>query len=919
MYALTPLQIFAQTYSGPLVITKGGTYTGNWESRDSEVPAVDVRTSEPVVIVNSNIRGAGYLIKSWGYEANITVRHTNGYGLTPTSWNSYMKSRRFLTVDVFKNVVVENCYMEGTAGISVAESYRGNGTTSETIKIRYNKAKNIDGRVQGGKDLVQFVQFNFKGAIRHVEVAWNQIINEPGNSAVEDNINIYNTRGTSDSPIKIHNNYIQGAFPVPATSSTYSGGGIITDGDGDINVCPAYVEAFENHLVGLGNYSMGMAGGNNLRYHHNRAVNAATFPDGSKYAMYTSGYWSNDYYKQNTTFANSIDNNVMGIVAWGWDDNRNDISVQEFASFTSNTALPNPITRQHEADEFTRWNQKLQQNGIVLGPNGSATAVANQAPAVTLTSPSAGATFTQGAAVTLTASATDADGKVARVEFFQGTTKLGEATASPYSFTWSNVPAGSYSLTAKATDDKGATKTSAAVGISVTATTATAPSLTTTTTTTTGTGKITRDLWSNVTGEGIATIPVNNNPTSSTQLTLFEAPSDFADNYGQRIRGYVTAPATGAYTFWISGDNSAELYLSTSEDPAKKVKIASVNGWTNPREWAKYSTQQSVKVNLEAGKRYYIEALQKEEEGGDNLAVGWQLPSGTYERPIAGNRLSVMGSTATVAVTVPTYVMGKITRDLWSNVTGEGIATIPVSNKPTSTNELTLFEAPSDFADNYGQRIRGYVTAPATGAYTFWISGDNSAELYLSTSEDPAKKVKIASVNGWTNPREWAKYSTQQSVKVNLEAGKRYYIEALQKEEEGGDNLAVGWQLPSGAYERPIAGSRLSPFEGSISTLSAMSVSEAEYTEPFFTQVSAYPNPFKDVITLNFGTQEVKLQEVVILDQTGKVIYTERKDLALVNNKLELNLASAGLKAGLYILKYTDTQGKSSSIKIIKE
>src|SRR5688572_12649468 len=51
-----------EVYDKPLVITKGGIYSGNWESLDSEVPAVEVRTSEPVIITNSNIRSAGYLV-----------------------------------------------------------------------------------------------------------------------------------------------------------------------------------------------------------------------------------------------------------------------------------------------------------------------------------------------------------------------------------------------------------------------------------------------------------------------------------------------------------------------------------------------------------------------------------------------------------------------------------------------------------------------------------------------------------------------------------------------------------------------------------------------------------------------------------------------------------------------------------------
>ncbi|MFD2513593.1 hypothetical protein ACFSRY_06925, partial [Pontibacter locisalis] len=64
----------AQTYSGPLVITKGGTYTGNWESRDSEVAAVEIRTNEPVIIEHANIRGAGPLVRSLGNSADITIR-----------------------------------------------------------------------------------------------------------------------------------------------------------------------------------------------------------------------------------------------------------------------------------------------------------------------------------------------------------------------------------------------------------------------------------------------------------------------------------------------------------------------------------------------------------------------------------------------------------------------------------------------------------------------------------------------------------------------------------------------------------------------------------------------------------------------------------------------------------------------------
>ena len=91
----------------------------------------------------------------------------------------------------------------------------------------------------------------------------------------------------------------------------------------------------------------------------------------------------------------------------------------------------------------------------------------NALPTVNLTSPANGASFTAPANITITANASDSDGTISRVDFYQGTAWLGTATSAPYSFDWTNVPAGSYSLTATATDNGGATTISTAVSITV--------------------------------------------------------------------------------------------------------------------------------------------------------------------------------------------------------------------------------------------------------------------------------------------------------------------------------------------------------------------------------------------------------------------------------------------------------------------
>jgi chitodextrinase len=111
-------------------------------------------------------------------------------------------------------------------------------------------------------------------------------------------------------------------------------------------------------------------------------------------------------------------------------------------------------------------NSLLRAIHTVIKPCRGTTA-GNLAPAATLTAPAHNATFAANASITLTATATDSDGTVAKVEFYNGSTLLGSDATAPYAFTWSNVPAGTYTLTARATDDKGATGTSTAATVVV--------------------------------------------------------------------------------------------------------------------------------------------------------------------------------------------------------------------------------------------------------------------------------------------------------------------------------------------------------------------------------------------------------------------------------------------------------------------
>jgi hypothetical protein len=91
----------------------------------------------------------------------------------------------------------------------------------------------------------------------------------------------------------------------------------------------------------------------------------------------------------------------------------------------------------------------------------------NALPIVTVTGPTNDQAYSAPANVLIEAAAKSPDGTISLVEFYQGSTKLGQTLSAPYSLTWSNVPAGTYNLYARAIDNLGGTTDSSPVTISV--------------------------------------------------------------------------------------------------------------------------------------------------------------------------------------------------------------------------------------------------------------------------------------------------------------------------------------------------------------------------------------------------------------------------------------------------------------------
>ncbi|HYE33439.1 MAG TPA: PA14 domain-containing protein [Methylomirabilota bacterium] len=197
-----------------------------------------------------------------------------------------------------------------------------------------------------------------------------------------------------------------------------------------------------------------------------------------------------------------------------------------------------------------------------------------------------------------------------------------------------------------------------------------------------GTGAILWEVWRNINGTAVTDLTGNpkfaSEPDETWVITNLEAPSDRADNFGSRFRGFIHPPVTGVYEFWVNSDDQSQLWLSSDDNPVNKALIAHEPQWNNSRDWLTTVRRnplapenRSAPLTLQAGKKYYVEVLHKEGGGGDNLSVAWKLPNGVFQGPIPGQFLSAWGFTP------PAPILSALTPDTISS--GAGIVKLVIS------------------------------------------------------------------------------------------------------------------------------------------------------------------------------------------------------------------------------------------------
>ena len=377
-------------WSGPINITQGGTYSGNWKSTNPNTAAVTISTTAPVIIENSHVTGPADLINDPDYGNNVTVKNVIGIGVNPNvsgqAYGVFVDAQNFVLLDV------ENCYFENVRFGVYLRGYTGNRNGTQTITILNNRGRNILGVESNGNNgslpgetnwqWAHAIQLSGAYGVPGVKIAWNEIVNYPSQSLVNENINMFDSGGTSSSPAQIHDNYVQGAYAYNPAVDAYNGGGFTTDGSASdtVQTASSFNNIYNNQIVDTVNMGIEIGTGHDNAAYNNRVISAGLLPNGTKIPSQNVGLSLYDVYgniPNGSMYNNNMYSNTVGWMCWAarcaWDGYRNDawFPINNGYYATNPSISANPITLAMESAEYQTWLEKISSSGMVVGPQDS--------------------------------------------------------------------------------------------------------------------------------------------------------------------------------------------------------------------------------------------------------------------------------------------------------------------------------------------------------------------------------------------------------------------------------------------------------------------------------------------------------------------------------------------------------------------
>lgn len=582
------------------------------------------------------------------------------------------------------------------------------------------------------------------------------------------------------------------------------------------------------------------------------------------------------------------------------------------------------------------------------------TAATNVAPTISLTSPVSTDAFTAPASVSINATAADVDGTISKVDFYNGTTLLSSDATAPYSFLWTNAAAGTYSITAKTTDNSGATATSAAVSITV----APAVPLCLPSFASGDDGNIAANVldnnlatrWSasgdgqwiafcqgaavNISGVQIAFYS-GNIRQSIFDVQLSQDGSNWI-NALTGVRSSGTSLNLETFTFTaqsakylrvlghgntVNAWNSyTEVKILTGEPPVNQLPSVAI---TTPVNNASFNAPANITITANAADvdgsvskvEFYNGSILLGTDAIAPYSFSWtNVGTGAYS--LTAVATDNVGATTTSSVVTATVVTAPV------NQAPSITLTAPANNTSVNAPASILISATAADADGTISKVEFYngstllgsdVTAPY--AYTWTNVGSGTYSIYAkatdnsgSTASSSIASVKVNAVVV-TNPcsglpvyKENGGYAAGGKVQ---NAGKQYQCKPYPYS---------GWCNGSAWAYAPGVGSYWTDAWTLIGSCS--STREANTAEINETLLTNAPNPFSSSTNLTVVVTEAGNISVAIYNKTGLLVKTVTEE-HLNPGTYEFTVDGSELPADLYIVKYT-TAGTSITKKIIR-
>lgn len=381
----TPFTAFAQLSAnalpaaGPLVITRGGTYSGQWASNDPNTAAVTINTDSPVILQNMNLSSRGDLIDINGSAgAQVTIQNVKGTAVDPGVAGAQRGT--FVHAATVSSLQVTHCSMYGVSfGVQVLSS------TVQSLTLSENLASQMEDRASDGNggllstrpSLGHFIILNRSTAPNGADISWNQVIDTIGQSSVEDVINLYKSQGSAQNPVHIHDNYMEGYSST--TTASYTGTGIIADGDGKAPDT-AYALIENNQMVHAAGSGVEIAAGHDINVSANRVVSCGLDSSGHWFAMpFVNAIVVWNYYSD-PAFGNlAVGGTAGGMVRpsgsgtpqiadmWARTEDLNGSDQLQANQFTDPCMVDGQVNSNAENNERAVWTNKLSNAGITPG------------------------------------------------------------------------------------------------------------------------------------------------------------------------------------------------------------------------------------------------------------------------------------------------------------------------------------------------------------------------------------------------------------------------------------------------------------------------------------------------------------------------------------------------------------------------